>query len=145
MAPLIVYFSSKSGNTKRFVESLGVRSIVIPISAQEDCPIIQEPYVLICPTYADNDGSNAVPKPVIRFLNNPQNRGLMQGVIGAGNRNFGDFFAHSGRVIANKCNVPLLYKLELSGTIDDIERVKKGILKLWETLKPSQTQLKTGS
>ncbi|STD21840.1 ribonucleotide reductase stimulatory protein [Enterobacter asburiae] len=32
------------------------------------------------------------PRQVIRFLNDPHNRGLIRGVIAAGNRNFGDAF-----------------------------------------------------
>jgi protein involved in ribonucleotide reduction len=135
MTPLIVYYSCTSENTRRFVEALGVRAIRIPLSMKADCPSLDEPFVLICPTYADDDGSKAVPKQVIRFLNNPKNRAFMQGVIGTGNRNFGEMFGYAGRVIARKCNVPLLYKLELSGTHTDINNVKEGMEKLWMSLK----------
>jgi len=98
-------------------------------------PLMDEPYVLICPTYADDDGSKAVPKQVIRFLNEVANRSKMVGVIGAGNRNFGEFFGHAGKVIARKCDVPLLYRFELSGTETDKINVKKGMEKLWNSLK----------
>ena len=141
MDPLIVYFSSTSGNTERFVQSLGIRSIRIPITMKEDTPIVKEPYVLISPTYANDDGSNAVPKQVIRFLNEKQNREMLQGVIGSGNRNFGENFALGGQVIAKKCNVPLLYKFELSGTINDVTNVKQGMKKLWRSLMISQTKI----
>lgn len=145
MDPLVVYYSSTSGNTFRFVEHLGIRAIRIPISMKEECPAIDEPYVLICPCYADDDGSKAVPKQVIRFLNNPENRSLMQGVIGTGNRNFGDKFAYSANVIAKKCNVPILYKFELSGTITDVNNVRTGIDKLWSALIPQKIIQKTGT
>ncbi len=134
MDPLIVYYSSPSGNTHRFAKALGIRAIRIPLSMKADCPVLDEPYVLICPTYADDDGSKAVPKQVIRFLNSPQNRAFLEGVIGTGNRNFGELFAHAGRVISRKCNVPLLYKLELSGTQTDLINVRKGMEKLWTSL-----------
>lgn len=147
MTPLIVYYSSTSGNTLRFAEALECRAVRIPISMKEDCPIVDEPYVLICPTYADDDGSKAVPKQVIRFLNNPENRKNMQGVIASGNRNFGDKFAYSGHVISKKCGVPCLYKFELSGTPIDIRNVRIGLERLWGTLtqKNQQPTQKTGT
>ena len=134
MEPLIVYFSSTSGNTERFVDSLGIRSVRIPLSMKVDTLVINEPYVLISPTYANYDGSNAVPKQVIRFLNEEQNRKTLKGVIGSGNRNFGENFGLAGQIIAKKCNVPLLYRFELSGTQDDIRNVKQGMEKLWNSL-----------
>lgn len=145
MEPFLVYYSSPSLNTHRFVEKLGIRARRIPVSMKEAMNPVDEPYVLICPTYADDDGSKAVPKQVIRFLNNPQNRNLLQGVISSGNRNFGEMFAYAGVVISRKCNVPLLYKFELSGTPDDVLNIQKGIKKLWTSLKPTQRLQKTGT
>lgn len=116
---------------------------------KEESPILNEPYVLICPTYADDDGSKAVPKQVIRFLNDPRNRSFLKGVIGTGNRNFGELFAHAGTVIARKCGVPCLYRVELSGTMQDVVNVRKGMLKLWQSMNEknnnNQTHLQTGS
>ena len=140
--PLLVYYSSPSGNTHRFVEALEIRARRIPMSMKEGMKAVDEPYVLICPTYADDDGSKAVPKQVIRFLNSPQNRKHMIGVIASGNRNFGEMFAYAGTVISKKCKVPCLYRFELSGTIDDIRNVKEGMRKLWESLTPTSQQLK---
>lgn len=141
--PLLVYYSSTSGNTQRFIEALGMRSVRIPISMKAETPLLQEPYVLICPTYADDDGTKAVPKQVIRFLNIESNRTFMEGVIGTGNRNFGELFAYAGPVIAKKCNVPCLYKLELSGTATDVANVKTGMERLWASLKQKQQQKMT--
>lgn len=130
----IIYYSSHSQNTHRFVERLGIPAIRIPVSPQDGVPAAEEPFVLITPTYADDEGKGAVPKQVIRFLNDAQNRALMRGVIASGNRNFGQFYAHAGPVIAQKCNVPLLYRFELSGTEEDIHNVQQGIEKLWQSL-----------
>lgn len=141
MDPLLIYYSSPTLNTHRFVQRLGFRAQRIPVSFKEPLLTVDEPYVLISPTYADDDGSKAVPKQVIRFLNRPENRELMQGVIASGNRNFGEMFAHAGAVISKKCNVPFLYKFELSGTPDDVMRVQKGVQRLWGSL--MQTQKKT--
>jgi protein involved in ribonucleotide reduction len=143
MTPLIVYFSSTSGNTERFIDALDIRSIRIPLSMKTDMPIMSEPYVLITPTYANDDGSNAVPKQVIKFLNVPQNRAMIKGVMGAGNRNFGENFGLAGQVIAKKCNVPLLYRFELSGTKDDVINVKQGMERLWNSLTSKIIMTKT--
>lgn len=131
--PAVVYYSSKSGNTQRFVNRLGVKATRISTAADLP-PAPSSPYVLICPTYADGEGRGAVPKPVIRFLNDPANRARIVGVIGSGNRNFGATYALAGRIIADKCKVPLLYTFELAGTETDTARVRAGLEKLGRAL-----------
>lgn len=129
----LVYFSSASGNTARFVARLGLEAARIPVSPADAMPEPALPYVLICPTFADGDGRGAVPKQVIRFLNDPARRALIRGVIASGNRNFGATFALSGKVISEKCNIPALYRFELAGDDLDIARVQTGLRKFWGT------------
>lgn len=95
--------------------------------------------MLICPTYADGKGRGAVPKQVIRFLNNPAHRARLLGVVGTGNRNFGATYALSGRIIADKCKVPQLYSFELAGTDTDIARLRQGLTKLGEQVCSTMT------
>ncbi|OCP35216.1 class Ib ribonucleoside-diphosphate reductase assembly flavoprotein NrdI [Ensifer sp. LC163] len=128
---LIVYFSSRSENTHRFVGKLGLRARRIPVSAA-DAPLdVQEPYVLVVPTYCGDDGKGAVPKQVIRFLNDADNRSHIRGVIAAGNSNFGATYGTAGDVIAAKCQVPYLYRFELLGTDEDVANVKNGMERFW--------------
>lgn len=127
----LAYFSSGSGNTDRFVNRLGLPATRLPLRATDTPPEMAEPFVLICPTYADGEGRGAVAKPVIRFLNIEKNRTLLRGVIASGNRNFGETFALAGQVIAAKCNVPVLYRFELAGTETDIARIRDGLTKFW--------------
>lgn len=129
----LVYFSSRSGNTDRFVTRLGVPANRIPISSQHAMPVIRSPFVLITPTYADGQGRGAVHKQVIRFLNDPQSRRGLRGVIAAGNRNFGEHFGLAGDVVARKCGVPVLYRFELAGTETDLARVTEGLDRFWKT------------
>ncbi|KIE21687.1 ribonucleotide reductase [Vibrio sinaloensis] len=129
---MIVYYSSASGNTQRFVERLEVDSIRLPINADEPMPILVKPYVLVCPTYADGEGRGAVPKSVIKVLNHAENRAHLKGVIASGNRNFGELFAQAGNIIAHKCQVPVLYRFELSGTQHDIQAVQQGLEQFWK-------------
>ncbi len=131
--PEVVYYSSASGNTERFVVRLGLSATRIPISPKQGLPRVTRPFVLICPTYADGEGRGAVPKQVIRFLNDPEQRALLLGVIGTGNRNFGATYALSGRIISEKCKVPFLYSFELAGTDTDIARLRTGLKELGKT------------
>lgn len=128
----LVYFSSLSGNTDKFVRKLGLNNKRIPLSPKEPEIYADKPYILVSPTYADADGNGAVPKQVIRFLNDVNNRQLLVGVIAGGNTNFGKYYGYAGTVISKKCNVPLLYKFELTGTDRDIINVKQGVSRLWD-------------
>lgn len=127
----LVYYSSTSGNTHRFVEKLGVPGLRLPVDAASEPPLAPRPFVLVLPTYGGSDGRGVVPKPVIRFLNVEANRSLIRGVIAAGNTNFGTNFCRAGNVVAQKCAVPLLYRFELLGTDEDVANVKQGLDRFW--------------
>lgn len=134
----LIYFSSASENTRRFAEKLGRDVARIPLHPREAELLATEPFVLVVPTYGGTGGEGSVPKQVIRFLNNPQNRKLIRGVIGAGNTNFGDNYCMAGDIIAFKCQIPHLYRFELMGTPEDVNLVNQGLDKFWTRL--SQTQ-----
>jgi protein involved in ribonucleotide reduction len=136
----LVYFSSVSGNTKRFIEKLGRPAARIPVHPREPELRVDEPYVLVVPTYGGGDGKGAVPKQVIKFLNDPQNRGLIRGVISAGNTNFGTGFGLAGDVIAAKTGVPHLYRFEVFGTPDDVRAVNEGLDAFWSRQAQRRTQ-----
>ncbi|MBF4547161.1 class Ib ribonucleoside-diphosphate reductase assembly flavoprotein NrdI [Corynebacterium afermentans subsp. lipophilum] len=130
---LVVYFSSATENTKRFVEKLGLPSQRIPLRRNDPELNVDEPYVLICPTYGGGvsvTGGNSRPVPgqVIRFLNNEGNRSLIRGVIAAGNSNFGADYCLAGKVIADKCKVPYLYRFELMGSAEDVAHVRRQLV-----------------
>ncbi|HEV7249334.1 MAG TPA: class Ib ribonucleoside-diphosphate reductase assembly flavoprotein NrdI [Shinella sp.] len=126
----LVYFSTRSENTHRFVEKLGLPASRIPLRADE-CLKAAAPFVLVVPTYCGEDGKGAVPKQVIRFLNDADNRSNLRGVIAAGNSNFGATFGIAGDVISAKCGVPYLYRFELLGTAEDVANVKDGLERFW--------------
>ncbi|EUB99598.1 Protein nrdI [Rhizobium sp. CF080] len=132
----IVYFSSRSENTHRFVTRLGFPARRIPISTGEAFSAVS-PYVLIVPTYCGEGGKGAVPKQVIRFLNEAANRENIRGVIAAGNSNFGATFGIAGDIISVKCRVPYLYRFELLGTDEDVANVRHGLERFW-TRQPSK-------
>lgn len=128
--PDIVYYSSVSENTKRFVDKLETSAYRIPIFDKDGPLLVTEPYVLITPTYGAGKDSGAVPKQVIKFLNNPENRKHIVGVIAAGNTNFGSAYGLAAEIIAKKCGIPVLYRFEVFGTSEDVEEVKNILEKL---------------
>ena len=127
----LVYFSSVSGNTARFMEKLGLAARRIPLYAKDEALQVHRPYVLVLPTYGGGNGKGAVPKQVIRFLNDEHNRSLIRGVIAAGNTNFGSAYCLAGDIVSAKCTVPLLYRFEVFGTQDDVTVVRNGMETFW--------------
>lgn len=128
---MLVYFSSGTQNTHRFITKTELPAQRISCSMKADLLQVTQPFVLVLATYAGGDGRGAVPKPVIRFLNDSTNRSLIRGVIASGNRNFGATFGIAGDVISEKCQVPFLYRYELAGTEDDVMNVRTGLEKFW--------------
>lgn len=128
----LVYFSSISNNTHRFIQKLGFENARIPVNLEESLEVNRD-YVIFCPTYSGggNDSAGAVPKPVIKFLNKESNRKFCRGVIASGNTNFGDTFAIAGTILSKKLQVPLLYQFELIGTQTDVVNVQNIIKKFW--------------
>jgi len=127
----LVYFSSKSENTHRFVTRLHLPALRIPVESTQHLQVDQ-PYILVVPSYGGGTSRGAVPGQVIQFLNDIHNRQLIRGVIAAGNRNFGEAYCLAGDIIARKCQVPYLYRFELMGTADDIANVYQGVTEFWQ-------------
>ena len=136
--PVVVYFSSVSGNTQKFVEKLDVESFRIPLHTHEDTLHMDRPYVLCVPTYGRPRSGGSVPPQVLKFLRVPQNREHLLGVMGAGNTNFGTLYGVAADKIAAKCEVPVLYKFELMGTAEDVARVNQGLDTLWTRNLPNR-------
>lgn len=121
----IVYFSNYSGNTKRFVEKLDAYPIRIPIDHRGSTITVDEPYVLFVPTYGGGEGRAAIPRQVRAFLNVRENRNLLRGVVGFGNTNFGEHFCKAAELISKKTGVPIIAKVEIFGTDNDVQTVKE--------------------
>lgn len=133
----LVYFSSATGNTHKFVTKLGLPALRIPLHPDQEFLYVDEEYVLVVPTYGGGSVKGAVPKQVIKFLNNEQNRALCRGVITGGNTNFNTAYGLAGDIISAKLQVPLMYRFELLGTPEDVKKVRQGLEEFW--LKLSQT------
>ena len=129
----VVYFSSVSENTKRFVDKLEAQSVRIPIRTDEAAEFGHDrDSVLVLPTYGGGNDNSTVPKQVIKFLNNPDNRKHIKAVIAGGNTNFGSHFGKAGDIVADKLGVPVLYRFEITGTPEDVIEVKERLAQFWQ-------------
>ena len=134
-SPDLVFFSSVSENTRRFVDRAQLPAVRIPLRPRLEGTIrVARPFVLVVPTYGGGERAGAVPKQVGMFLNDPANRSLIRGVITAGNTNFGEHYCFAGPIISAKCQVPELYRFELLGTDRDVEQVREGLPRFWAQL-----------
>ena len=123
--PLIVYWSSNSGGTRRVAEALNTDTVEL---AGYDGA---SPYVLACPTY-DQPRGGFTPRPVQQFLE--EHAHLMVGVIGLGNRSFGDKFCMGAYDISKQFNVPVLWRIEIMGSQEDLTVVDSGMKEHWGRL-----------
>lgn len=127
---LIVYFSSTSGYTDRFVKKVTEHTQRLPLRSSDPEVTVDEPFVLVTPTYRTN--KRVVPPQVIKFLNKENNRKHLKGVVGAGNKNFNADYCMAAKEVSRKCEVPFLYDFELLGTPEDVENMQT-ILKELDT------------
>lgn len=127
----LAYFSSTSDNTHRLVRELGIPASRLPLRRTDPALIMTSPFVLVTPTYGSGDELGAVPKQVIRFLNVEQNRHQMRGVVATGNTNFGSGYCRAGDIIAAKCGVPVLARIEIFGTPEDRDELRATLARFW--------------
>ena len=123
--PLIVYWSSNSGGTRRVAEALDTDTVEL---ADHDGT---SPYVLACPTY-DQPRGGFTPKPVQQFLG--EHAHLMVGVIGLGNRNFQEYYCQAAIDISKQHGVPIVHRVEIMGSEDDYRTIDGGMRQHWQTL-----------
>ncbi|MTT30738.1 class Ib ribonucleoside-diphosphate reductase assembly flavoprotein NrdI [Terrilactibacillus sp. BCM23-1] len=106
---MLILYETMTGNVKRFLNKVGLEHQ--PIDRQSH---IDEPFILVTNTI----GFGQPPESVTEFLS--YNGHFIRAVAASGNRNWGPNFAHSADVISAKYNVPILYKFELGGTLQDV-------------------------
>ncbi|CAM4518001.1 MULTISPECIES: class Ib ribonucleoside-diphosphate reductase assembly flavoprotein NrdI [Paenibacillus] len=113
---MLIAYDSKTGNVRRFINKLKLPAVQI-----EEHMTIDEPYVLV--TYTTGFGQ--IPEKVSSFLE--RNHSRLKGIAASGNKNWGELYAHSADLIAERYNVPVVGKFELSGTFGDVERIKQEV------------------
>lgn len=117
----MIVFTSRTGNVRHIVNSLKLPSLEI----NQDL-VMSEPYLLF--TYTDGLGDT--PKQVVNFLQNETNQEYIKGVIVSGNVNFGSYFCKPADVISNNLNVPVIRRIDLRGTNEDVLAIQTEYKKL---------------
>lgn len=133
---IVVYFSSSSGYTKKFVESLPFESIQIPASLKEASSLkMEQEFVLVSPTYGGGSLSRKektyIPKQVDAFLKANNNHKLLVGTVGSGQANFGHtWYCKAPKDLSIKYNVPYLGGFEVTGLPGEKEKITEAIKKV---------------
>jgi protein involved in ribonucleotide reduction len=108
-------YASRHGHVKKIIEQLELDATRIE-SGQEK---MDKPFILF--TYTDKKGET--PEKVEQFLK--ENHGNLAGVIVSGDKSHKEDFAKAGDNIAKKYGVKCLYKVEGSGSPQDIAQIKQ--------------------
>lgn len=111
---MLVYYT-RTKNTERMYKKLNMDIQFVNILNYDGV----EKFILATPTY----GIGEVPQEVTDFLNVHHKN--MLAVISSGNKNWGLRFGKAGDLIAEKYQVPLLCKYELSGMKEEIKQLRK--------------------
>lgn len=145
MSDITIVYISLSGNTQSFVKRLSAyldetyhyttHAINIKELNHETFPVT-EPFFAILPTYLE--GGNGVDNGDVEILTNPlgdfiadhQNYKKCLGIIGSGNRNFNNQYCLTAKQYAKRFGFPMIDDFELRGTISDIERIAKKMIKM---------------
>ncbi len=109
-----VCYASRTGNVESIINRLDIEAIDVNMNDN-----IDEDYIIF--TYTDGHGD--IPYEVESFLELNSNH--LKGVIVSGSKDYTDTYCMAGDRISSIYNVPLLYKVEESGTEDDIKNIKE--------------------
>lgn len=112
----MIAYASRTGNVRYIINQLN-----LPSSEIVEGLVIHESYFLV--TYTD--GLGEVPNHVENFLMNKENRLNLKGIIVSGNVNFGDMFCRPAETISKKFNIPVIRKIDLRGTQQDLDEIRK--------------------
>ena len=113
-----VVYASRTGNVEALIGKLGITDA---LHIEDGTEKVSEDYILF--TYTDGYGD--VPAEVENFL--MANGTLIQGVVCSGDTNYGDAYCQAADKISEDYGCEILYKVENSGTPEDIESIKKAI------------------
>lgn len=120
----VYYYSSVSNLIRRFATNLATthKRPVLDLSEREvRASEPTGPWVLLTPSYkAGNDAHATLPAPVRSFLRSPATRRRLIGIIGSGNRNFGEHYQAAARELARVSRRPVIFEFELAGTPEDV-------------------------
>jgi protein involved in ribonucleotide reduction len=110
-----LYYDSKTGNVQRFIDKVIQITGWTAQRIQEDMEV-SEPGHLV--TFTTNFGK--IPTVTAGFMRQHSDR--IFSVSSSGNRNWGRNFAVAADKVSEMYDIPLAFKFELSGTMEDINQ-----------------------
>jgi protein involved in ribonucleotide reduction len=111
---MVIYFDTKTGNVRRFVEKLiSVDSCIKAININDLSECSEAGHLITFTT-----GSGFVPVTTSYFMERYHE--LILSVSSSGNRNWGRNFALSASILSAQFDKPILHRFELAGTESDI-------------------------
>lgn len=125
-SPIIYYWSSNSGGTRRVAEQLKTPTVIIDEAGEA-----KHPFVIMTPSF-DQPRGGFTPKPVEKFLE--QHGDYLIGVIGCGNVNFLHHYCQAAADISKQYCVPTLWRLDVMGNERDYQVIDSGIATHWQKL-----------
>lgn len=112
---MILYYDTKTGNVQRFIDKVVQITGWTAIRIQKDMQVQEEGHLV---TFTTNFGQ--VPAITEDFVAN--NSTKLFSVTSSGNRNWGRNFGVAADKVAALFEIPLAFKFELSGTMEDINQ-----------------------
>ncbi|GAA4519440.1 MULTISPECIES: class Ib ribonucleoside-diphosphate reductase assembly flavoprotein NrdI [Sphingobacterium] len=110
---MILYYDTKTGNVQRFINKVVQITGWTAVRIQESMQIEEEGHLV---TFTTNFGQ--IPAITQDFMD--RNSSKIFSVSSSGNRNWGRNFGVAADKISSLFDIPLAFKFELSGTMDDI-------------------------
>jgi protein involved in ribonucleotide reduction len=126
---MIVAYTSLTGNVRSFAHKLSKKLPECEFIEIDRETELDKPYVLLTYTI----GFGQIPVKVSRLL--VRSHFHLYGVVGSGERNWGERFCMAAKIISKKANVPLLHMFEKRGFDSDVEIVTKKIKELESQVK----------
>ena len=112
---MILYYDTKTGNVQRFINKVVQITGWTAIRIEKDMLIEEEGHLV---TFTTNFGQ--VPAITEDFA--AKNSSKLFSVTSSGNRNWGRNFGVAADKVAALHEIPLAFKFELSGTMEDINQ-----------------------
>ncbi len=116
----LVYYSL-TGNIEYILKKTLYYALAIKITPNL---IMEKKFILFTPS----SGFGEVPSIVDSFIK--QNYKLCIGLIGSGNKNWGDNYCKAVKTLKDIYNIPILTTFELSGSVKDVDNINSIISNL---------------
>lgn len=110
-------YMSMTGHTRELANKLDMDSL--ELTPMNPFISISEPFIFIMPSY-DEEMFNETAED---FL--VENTPLCKGLIGTGNLNFGQLYCFAVDELSEQFDIPVVHKVEYSGTDEDIKQIRK--------------------